>query len=135
MIRAIKLMISEANMYHKNFMDLLREYSNLNKFKWAIDYLCALISKCNKEVEIYLLKKPRKSPRVHFKNISTKKSPKRSWKPLFSMSEDMIPAKSGKKVDIRIIYHQRRRRRSTDNSNSSDSNNDDSSPSRHRKDR
>ena len=90
-------MISEANKYHKNFMDLLREYSNLNKFKWTINNSSALIYKCNKEVERYFLKKPRRSPRVHFKTISTKKSSRRSWKLLYSMSEDMIPKKQGRK--------------------------------------
>ena len=64
-----KLIISEANRYHKNFMDLLREYSNLNMLKLAVDNLSVLIDKCNKEVERYLLKKPRRSPRVHFKTI------------------------------------------------------------------
>ena len=73
-------MISEANRYHRKFMDLAREVSNLNKFKWAIDDLSALIDKCNKEFKRYLFKKPRKSPRVHFKTTSTKKSSRRYFK-------------------------------------------------------
>ena len=117
-------MISKANKYHKNCMDRLREYSNLNMFKLAVDDFSELKDKCNKEVERNLLKKPRRSSRVYFKTTSTKKSSRRSWKPLYSMSEDMSPARLGKNVDIRTIYHQRRRR-STDEREPSDSDNDD----------